>query len=96
MSIQTLSVKNTVVQRTGHLVSYMNGNLVMLSIEQGKYYNLGEIGGDIWHIIITPTKIDSLINQLLGRYEVEKEICQEQVLAFITELFKENLIMVSK
>ena len=28
----------------------MDGEKVMLSINNGKYYNLGEIGGDIWEL----------------------------------------------
>ena len=32
----------------GNIVSDMGGEKVMLSIENGKYYNLGEMGGEIW------------------------------------------------
>jgi len=31
----------------GNIVSNMDGEKVMLSIKNGKYYNLGEIGGFI-------------------------------------------------
>ena len=29
----------------------MGGEKVMLSVKNGKYYNLGEIGGEIWELI---------------------------------------------
>ena len=32
----------------------MDGEKVMLSIEKGKYYNLGLLGGVIWELIESP------------------------------------------
>ena len=45
ITIQTIS------QIKGNIVSDMSGEKIMLSIEKGKYYNLGEIGGEIWELI---------------------------------------------
>ena len=39
------------MQVKGNIVSDMGGEKVMLSVNKGKYYNLGEIGGDIWELI---------------------------------------------
>jgi hypothetical protein len=96
MSTHILSLNNSVVQKKGNLVSDMDGSKVMLSIEQGKYYNLGSIGGDIWDLIESRTKVYSIVNQLLGQYEVEEEVCKEQVLAFISQLLKADLVEVNQ
>ena len=47
MSNLQLTVDAVIVQSEGFLVSDMDGEKVMLSIDNGKYYNLGEIGGRI-------------------------------------------------
>jgi hypothetical protein len=72
----------------------MDGNKVMLSIEQGKYYNLGSIGGDIWDLMETPAKIDTIVKQLIVGYEVEETECIEQVVTFIRQLINEELVEV--
>ena len=40
-----ISCNHLVVQSPGNIVSDMDGEKVMLSVHNGKYYNLGEIGG---------------------------------------------------
>lgn len=42
---QTVSLNDYFVQGTGNIVSDMGGEKVMLSVLNGKYYNLGEVGG---------------------------------------------------
>ena len=44
-----ISLQNMVAQIPGNIVSDMGGEKVMMSINNGKYYNLGEIGGEFGH-----------------------------------------------
>lgn len=83
-----------VSQTSGHIVSDMNGEKVMLSVQNGKYYNLGVIGGDIWEYIQEPITIENLVNKLLRKYEVSQQECQEQVESFLKTLNKEGLIKI--
>lgn len=91
---QQISINYFVSQREGNIVSDMDGEKVMLSIKNGKYYNLGEMGGVIWDQIKTSIKIDHLVNSLLAQYEVEKSECEEQVISFLNSLNDEDLINV--
>ncbi|MGJ9382800.1 lasso peptide biosynthesis PqqD family chaperone [Salipaludibacillus sp. CF4.18] len=79
-------------QKSGNIVSDMDGEKVMLSINNGKYYNLGDIGGEIWELIEKPIAIDSLVNTLMSTYDVDKNQCEEHVLSFLEMLHKEDLI----
>lgn len=40
-----INLDHYIVQSEGNIVSDMDGEKVMLSIKNGKYYNLGKIGG---------------------------------------------------
>lgn len=91
---QTISLKDIVVQGTGNIVSDMDGEKVMLSVANGKYYNLGDIGGDIWELINEPVLINQLVTTLTSQYEIESPECEEQVLSFLGLLAKEGLIEV--
>ncbi|GFN29848.1 lasso peptide biosynthesis PqqD family chaperone [Paenibacillus xylaniclasticus] len=90
-----ISANETVVQAEGNLASSMNGETVMMRIESGKYYNLGEIGGRIWSLIETPKTVRSLVEELTQEYEVEVSECEEQVISFLESLAKEQLIVVA-
>ena len=94
----TLSITlNTVVaQGKKTIVSNMNGETVMMSIDNGKYYNLGTIGGYIWEMIKTPSSIDKLISKLTNEFDIENSECQKEVIPFLEQLLNEKLIMIEK
>ncbi|PPA69225.1 lasso peptide biosynthesis PqqD family chaperone [Jeotgalibacillus proteolyticus] len=79
-------------QKEGNIVSDMDGEKVMLSIENGKYYNLGEVGGDIWDLLEQPVSVQDLVTSLTTQYHVTKEECEEQVLTFLDHLAEEGLL----
>ncbi|MEH7439030.1 lasso peptide biosynthesis PqqD family chaperone [Neobacillus drentensis] len=89
-----ISVDCLIVQKEGNIVSDMDGEKVMLSISNGKYYNLGEMGGVIWDIIKNPISLNQLIVILMSEYEVEKRECEQQVFTFVDLLYSEDLIKI--
>lgn len=85
-----------VKQVNGNLVSDMGGEKVMLSINKGKYYNLGEIGGEIWDLLEDGIVVQHLVEDLQSKYNIDKSQCQDQVIAFLEQLYQEDLIVVSQ
>jgi len=79
-------------QQSGNIVSDMDGEKVMLSVQSGKYYNLGEIGGEIWDLMKEPISIQGLVTALQSKYAIEQSECEEQVTAFLSQLLDEGLI----
>ncbi|WP_066067784.1 lasso peptide biosynthesis PqqD family chaperone [Neobacillus soli] len=94
ISTKKVSLTSIITQTEGNVVSDMDGEKVMLSIESGNYYNLGELGGEIWDLIKSPMEINHLVNTLLLKYQVEKEECEQHVLSYIEQLEKERLIQI--
>jgi hypothetical protein len=90
--IQEISLRDIVRQGEGTVVSEMDGEKVMLSIERGKYYNLGTIGGNIWELMDEPIQVDQLIYLLTTIYEVDPSECEDQVISFLENMLKEELI----
>lgn len=87
-----ISLDCQIVQSKGNIVSDMDGEKVMLNVQKGKYYNLGELGGVIWDRIEEPVMVSRLVTILLSKYDVERIDCEEQVLSFLECLLQENLI----
>jgi hypothetical protein len=93
---QTISLNDIVVQGKGNIVSDMGGEKVMLSVNNGKYYNLGEIGGSIWDHIEKQKSVNQLIAVLMSEYEVEQSECEEQAISFLEILLADDLIQVGE
>ncbi|RDI45697.1 lasso peptide biosynthesis PqqD family chaperone [Falsibacillus pallidus] len=92
IEIKEISLSEIVVKNSGYIESDMDGEKVMLSIENGKYYNLGKVGGEIWDLIHTPIKIETILSKLHSTYEIDENTCKEHVISFIETLMKEGLI----
>jgi hypothetical protein len=91
---QNISLHDNIVQSKGNIVSDMDGEKVILSIQQGKYYNLGELGGEIWELIRNPISIQELVTTLQSQYDVEQTECEEHVTSFLSQLIEEGLIQI--
>ena len=91
---QVILLNQCVEQVKGNVVSDMDGEKVMLSIKNGKYYNLGRLGGVIWELIEKPIPVTQLVTTLMSEYEVEKLQCEEQVISFLESLLEEGLVVV--
>lgn len=95
-SIVALSQNQVISQVEGNIVSDMDGEKVMFSIMNGKYYNLGEIGGVIWDLIENQSTPESIVQELMKQYDVDQETCEKQVMTFMDMLHGEGLISVVK
>ncbi|WP_439021841.1 lasso peptide biosynthesis PqqD family chaperone [Bacillus thuringiensis] len=91
---QVILLNQRVEQVKGNVVSDMDGEKVMLSIKNGKYYNLGKMGGEIWERIEKPIPVTELVATLISEYEVEQLQCEGQVLSFLEMLLEEGLVEV--
>lgn len=96
MKNQEITSNCVIRQAKGNIVSDMDGEKVMLSIQNGKYYNLGTVGGDIWDILEESMSIHQLISKLVALYDVKETECEQQIRPFLEHLLKEELIQLNE
>lgn len=65
---------------------------VILDIEKGKYFSLNPVATKIWDILEQPLTIDTLCDKLVEVYNIEKEKCRVETIAYIQEMMKLGLI----
>ncbi|MEX6700345.1 lasso peptide biosynthesis PqqD family chaperone [Peribacillus frigoritolerans] len=94
LKTQQITLEKAIVQREGNIVSDMDGEKVMLSVQKGKYYNLGKLGGEIWDLMKEPVTIQELVTTLQSQYDVEQTECKEQVTDFINQLLEQGLVKI--
>ncbi|NWQ39186.1 lasso peptide biosynthesis PqqD family chaperone [Bacillus sp. EB106-08-02-XG196] len=96
LNTNKLYTETIIVQSPGNIISDMDGETVMMSIDNGKYYNLGVIGGYIWGNIGTPITIKTLVSKLSNEFNVEDSQCKKDVIHFLEQLLNEKIIMIEK
>jgi hypothetical protein len=75
-----------------HLYSELKDEGVVLSLKNGKYYGLNEVGRSIWQIIQSPATVDEIQTAIMQEYEVDEETCRKEVLAFLKQMAGEELL----
>lgn len=96
VNVKDISTESIVSQSKGNVASDMDGERVLMSLKNSKYYNLGKLGGVIWDLIETPTLVNAVVTTLTAEYDVDSRECEEQVFAFLGNLNKEGLILVQE
>lgn len=83
---------DTIVKKNDDIFTgAIDNEMVAMSIQNGKYYQLNKTGSRILELLDTPRSIKELCETMQGNYT---GVCQEDILEFINEMTKLNLIIV--
>jgi hypothetical protein len=87
--------RNTILQRNpDQLFTMIDDEVVMLNIKYEEYLNLNSQASYIWQQLQMPRSFGELTEQLCTVYNVEKKVCTEDTLEFITELIEKDIIQI--
>lgn len=89
-----VSIASVVCQNTQLLSSEMDGEVVMMDIESGKYYGMNKMGSQIWRLIETPTTVIALCDTLEQIFDINRTVCEQEVIHFLSDMHKEELVSV--
>lgn len=87
----TISMNTLVARHNDVFFAEIDAEVVMMSPDHGSYCGINEIGGRVWQLIETPVAVSDLCDALMEEFEVEREVCEREVIAFLDELVREGL-----
>ncbi|MCG8609856.1 MAG: PqqD family peptide modification chaperone [Pseudomonadales bacterium] len=87
-----LSLESQVKQKEGHAACELDGEVVLLNLDSGRYFQLKETGKAIWEMISIPKRVQDLCVDLTKRFDVSESNCQAQTLVFLKALHEQNFI----
>ena len=71
----------------------IDGNIVMMSISEGTFFGLHDVGSAIWYLVENPTTIENIIIHILEKFDVSKEQCQSDILRFIEAMIEKKTLI---
>ena len=91
----TLTLDTVVSRRSDLLSSDLSATeLVMMNLDRGFYYGMEESAKAIWERLAGPRTVADLCADLVAYYDIDQATCERDVLGFLGELLKEELIHV--
>lgn len=70
----------------------IENDLVLMDIEQNKFFGMNEVGRTIWKLLETPITENQLVEKLLTHYDIEPDACRQDVTQFLDHLQKSGLL----
>lgn len=89
-----ITLNSTISQIEDIVASDIDNEKVMMSIERGEYFGLEPIGSRIWELLAEPVKVSAIIDALLPQFDVDRQTCEQDVLAFLEELHNAGILQV--
>ena len=88
--------QHTYVKRNNDVfANEIDGEVVMMNIQTGKYYGLDEVGSRIWEMMEYKIQVKNIIEQLQMEYDVSEKQCKTDVLNLLNDLKSNQLIEIS-
>lgn len=94
MKEKNISTESIVNRIEDIVASDIDDEKVMMSVEKGEYFGLDPIGSRVWELVEKPIKVSELIDALLLKYDVDRETCERDILAFLEELHESGILQV--
>lgn len=83
----------TVISRSPSvLAAEVDSEIVMMSIEHGRYFGLDDIGSDIWKRIEQPCSFATLIEALTADYDADRDTIAKDVTALLTQMAEQDVV----
>jgi hypothetical protein len=81
-----------VVRDPDMIAAEMDGDLVMMSIEQGRYFGISGVGTRVWELLEKPASVDQLCAAVLEEYDVDEGVCRADIHAYVEKLLGMGLL----
>ncbi len=75
------------------VAAVLAGEVVILSIRDGIYYQLEGVGALVWERLATPVRVDALVTAIVERFEVEPKRAREDLVALLADLEAAALVV---
>ena len=84
---------NKYVRNSKTISGRLHDELVMMDIDQGKYFSLNPVATRIWDLLEKPMVVDELCLLLMEEYEVTDEQCRAEVREVLEEMVRLGIVL---
>lgn len=84
---------STIVKRSARQVACeFNEEVVLLHLDNARYFGLRDVGAAIWSSLGEPRSIAGICDDILAQFDVDPTACRADVIKFLTSLQDVGLI----
>lgn len=81
-----------VKRRDGLVFNRIDDEVVLFHLDMEQYYGMNAVGSRIWELLSVPQTTETLCETLAQEFDVDEEVCAEEVRGFLASLKENKLI----
>ncbi len=81
-----------IVRSPGPVETTVGSEIVLMDVDSGKCFGLGETGSEIWRLIASPTTPAEAVSSLSREYDAPVSVIEQDVLEMLDQMLEEKLI----
>lgn len=84
---------STIVRKSArHVACEFNGEVVMLQLDEGRYFGLQGVGTAIWNNLDDARSVEEVCDDVAAQFDVDPAVCRNHALTFLASLQEAGLI----
>lgn len=85
--------ERTLVARNADLLTAaVHDEIVMMDLDNGRYYGLDDIGSEIWRRLETPRGFGELVDDLAADYDADRAVIAEDVSKLLAVMAEHKIV----
>lgn len=89
-----LTLDSVVTIAPDQISAPLSGEIAILNMQNGVYYGLNPVGAFIWTQLEEARSVRALCDAVINEYDVERERCETDVFALLTDMQTHGLITI--
>ncbi len=90
----TITIESVITMDRTLATTKVGDETVIFDDESGTYVGLNEVGTVIIEELSEPKSVSSLVDTLISTYDVDQNICLENVISFLDDMLEAKLISI--
>ncbi|MDX8378197.1 MAG: lasso peptide biosynthesis PqqD family chaperone [Mariprofundales bacterium] len=82
----SINLNNTVRRHPEIVHNDMDGEIVMMSVKNGSYFGLNNVGSKIWEMLEQEMSGQQICEKLLEQFDVTEQQCHDEVILFLEKM----------
>ena len=91
-----MNENSIIVRGDRHLETELGPEVVLMHLEEGRFFTLSGTARRFWELIEQPVSIGSVTDRLLLEFAVDRQTCLAEVIALCRDLQSRTLIHVAE
>jgi hypothetical protein len=93
--VDEININSTITRNEELLSGEIDHEIVIMNLDSGSYHVINKTGQRIWELLEKPMTVEEICSTISEEYEVDTQICLDEVLKFLADLQSRQIVQVS-